>query len=107
MSGPYIQELKDRIDFIEFKQNILFLKPPQHKAQVFAQLSLDEFLKIRKLTNDFSNRIEKNERLSILDYEKELISICLPLRSYPSYSNLIAKALMKEDTFNKLFQYNN
>lgn len=107
MSGPYIQELKDRIDFIEFKQNILFLKPPQHKAQAFAQLSLDEFLKIRELTNKFSSRIEKNERLSISDYEKELMTICFTLRSYPSYSSLIAKALMKEDIFNKLFQYNN
>ena len=26
LSGSYIQQLRDRIDFIEFKQNILFLK---------------------------------------------------------------------------------
>ena len=55
----------------------------------------------------YSYRIENNERLTISDYEKELLKICSPLRSYPSYSTLIAKAIMNEDTFNKLFQYNN
>lgn len=107
LSGSYIQQLRDRIDFIEFKQNILFLKPPHLKASVFAQLSLDEFIKIRELTYMYSYRIENNERLTISDYEKELLKICSPLRSYPSYSTLIAKAIMNEDTFNKLFQYNN
>ena len=48
LSGSYIQQLRDRIDFIEFKQNILFLKPPHHKAPVFAQLSLDEFISLIK-----------------------------------------------------------
>ena len=75
LSGSYIQQLRDRIDFIEFKQNILFLKPPHHKAPVFAQLSLDEFIKIRELTYMYSYRIENNERLTISDYEKELLKM--------------------------------
>lgn len=107
MSSPYIRIVSDKIDFIEFKQNILFLKQPQHKASIFAELNLDDFLKIREFTELFSQKISSNEKLTISDYEKELFKIWPPIRAYPSSSTLVAKALMCNDIFDKLFQSNN
>lgn len=97
----------DKIDFIEFKQNILLLKQPQHKASIFYNLKLDDFIRIRDFTEDFSNRILNNEKLTILDYEKELFRVWSPIKTYPSSSTLVAKALMKDNVFNLLFQSNN
>lgn len=97
----------DKIEFMEFKQNILFLKQPQHKASIFSKLTLEDFLKIRDFTDNFSLRVLKNENLTLIDYEKELFNIWPPIKSYPSSSTLVAKALMKENVFDKLFQSSN
>ena len=53
--SSYIRVIYDRLDFIEFKQNLILLKQPQHKASVFYKLTLDDFLKIRDLTLNFEN----------------------------------------------------
>ena len=97
----------DKIEFMEFKQNILFFKQPQHKASIFSKLTLEDFLKIRDFTDNFSLRVLKNENLTLIDYEKELFNIWPPIKSYPSSSTLVAKALMKENVFDKLFQSSN
>lgn len=105
--SAYIRIIYDKLDFLEFKQNILFLKPPQHKIAVFNDLSLDDFLKIRELTKDIEQKIVDGEILSIEKYEKGLFEVWPPLRSYPTSSTLIARALMNIDNYNALFKYNN
>ena len=89
--SSYIRVIYDRLDFIEFKQNLILLKQPQHKASVFYKLTLDDFLKIRDLTLNFENQIKSGARTS----------------TYPSASTLIAKVLMSEDVFNSLFSSSN
>ncbi len=59
--SSYIQIIYDKIAFLEFKQNILFLKQPQHKASIFAELTLDIFLQIRELTNLVEEKISLGE----------------------------------------------
>ena len=105
--SSYIRVIYDRLDFIEFKQNLILLKQPQHKASVFYKLTLDDFLKIRDLTLNFENQIKSGARTSISDYESELFEICPLVKSYPSASTLIAKVLMSEDVFNSLFSSSN
>lgn len=105
--SSYVKIIYDKIDFLEFKQDILFLKQPQHKASVFQELTLDDFLKIRDFTKDIEDKIINGEIYDISKYEKELFMIWPPVRSLPSSSTLIAKALMTEDTFNSLFKNNN
>ncbi|SCI03467.1 MULTISPECIES: hypothetical protein [unclassified Romboutsia] len=107
MDSPYIKTIYNKIEFLEFKQNILFLKQPQHKASVFCELTLEDFLKIKDFTDSFSKKVLNNEILTFSSYEDELFEILPLLKSYPSSSKLVAKALMDEDIFNKLFQYDN
>ncbi|HSQ90373.1 hypothetical protein [Romboutsia sp.] len=105
--SSYVRLVYDRIDFLEFKQNILFLKQPQHKASVFYELTLEDFLKIRDFTSSIEEKISIGEKYTINDYEKELFKIWAPIKSYPSSSTLVAKVLMSEDNFNSLFKYLN
>ena len=72
MDTSFTRLIYDQIEFIEFRQNILFLKQPQHKASIFFELHLDDFLRIRDFTENFSKRVLGNEKLTIYDYEKEL-----------------------------------
>ena len=101
--SSYVKIIYDRLEFIEFKQNILLLKQPQHKASVFAQLTLYEFLKIRDYTQEIGLKIKLGEVLAISDYEKNLYEICPILKSYSSSATLVAKALLNQDDFDSLF----
>ena len=105
--SSYIRVIYDRLDFIEFKQNLILLKQPQHKASAFYKLTLEDFLKIRDLTLEFENKIKTGSTLSISDYENKLFELCPLIKSYPSSSSLIAKVLMTEDIFNSLFASSN
>lgn len=101
--SSYIRIIYDRLDFIEFKQNLILLKQPQHKASVFYKITLDNFLKIRDFTFEFESQIQSGIKLTISDYETKLFEICPLIKSYPSSSTLIAKVLMSEDIFSSLF----
>ena len=96
------KNLLDRLDFIEFKENLIFLKPPQHSAQLFYELTLEDFLKIRGFTNEYIMKIENNENVSLSDFEKKLIDIWQPAKSYPLSATLIAKILFGKNLYNKL-----
>lgn len=97
-----IKNLVDRLDFIEFKQNIIFLKPPQHSTQLFYDLKLEDFLKIRDFTKEYSLKIENKELVSLSDFEKKLIDIWQPAKSYPLSASLIAKVLMGKNLYARL-----
>ena len=94
--------LLDRLDFLEFKQNLIFLKPPQHSAQIFYELSLEDFLNIRDFTNEYKIKIENNDITSLSDFEKKLINIWQPAKPYPLSATLIAKILFGKNLYNKL-----
>lgn len=96
------KNLINRLDFIEFKQNIIFLKPPQHSAQLFYDLTLEDFLKIRDFTKEYSLKIENDELVSLNDFEKKLIEIWYPAKSYPLSSSLIARILLGNNLYDKL-----
>ncbi len=101
--SSYVRIIYDRLEFIEFKLNILLLKQPQHKASIFAQLTLDDFLKIRDYTQEIGLKIHLGQVCTISEYEKNLYEICPILKSYSSSSTLIAKALLNQDDFDSLF----
>ncbi|MCH1961213.1 MULTISPECIES: hypothetical protein [Romboutsia] len=105
--SSYVKEISDRLDFIEFKQNILLLKQPQHKASIFYDLTLDDFLKIKSLAAKVSDIMTRGEKYTIYDFEKELFVIWPPIKSYPSSSTLVAKALMDTQYFDQLFMHDN
>ncbi len=105
--SSYVKEISDRLDFIEFKQNILLLKQPQHKASIFYDLTFDDFLKIKDLTAKVSDIVTRGEKYTIDDFEKELFVIWPPIKSYPSSSTLVAKALMDTQYFDQLFMHDN
>ena len=96
------KSLINRLDFIEFKQNIIFLKPPQHSTQLFYDLKLEDFLKIRDFTKEYSLIIESDNPTSLGDFEKKLINIWKPAKSYPLSASLIARILMEKNLYDKL-----
>lgn len=92
----------DRLDYIEFKQRILFLKPPQHRTQLFYDLSVEDFLKIKNYTNAYCEKIKNNEKVSLNDFSKGLIETWEPAKSYPLSASLVAQSLMDKGLYDRL-----
>lgn len=89
----------NRLNYLEFRQNLLILKQPCHKVSVFFDLNIDIFTKIKNFSNDFCKRIQDGENLTLKDYEKSLNNIWPPISSYPSSHTLIAQALLDKKIF--------
>ena len=96
------KNLFDQLDFLEFRQNIIFLKHHQHSTQLFYELTLEDYLRIRDFTKSYIIKIENKENTSLNDFEKKLIDIWPPAKSYPLSASLIAKILMGNDLYSKL-----
>ncbi|MGL4796975.1 MAG: hypothetical protein ACRC1Y_03000 [Paraclostridium sp.] len=99
--------LSDRLDFIEFKQNLLFFKQPNHKATEFANLSIGQFLLIRDFVCDFETDIIDNSYGNLKDFELKLLNICPSIKTYPNAASLVAKILMDQDNYDILFSSTN
>ncbi|GAA0101900.1 hypothetical protein [Paraclostridium bifermentans] len=101
------KELLSRVEFIEFKQQVLLLKHPSHKATVFAELTLYEFLSIRDYVENFEYYLENGHKFDFKSFESGLYDLIPKLKAYPESSVLISKILMNISNFNKLFDSNN
>ena len=100
-------ELLSRVEFIEFKQQVLLLKHPSHKVTIFAELTLYEFLSIRDYVKNFEYYLENGYNFDFKSFESGLYDLIPKLKAYPESSVLISKILMNISNFNKLFDSNN
>lgn len=99
--------LLSRLEFIEFKQQVLLLKQPNHRVNVFANLSLIEFLNIKEYVKKFEDKILEDNSYCFKDFELGLYEICPFIKTYPGSSTLIAKILMSLESYDLLFSSNN
>lgn len=97
----------DRLEFVEFKQQVLLLKQPNHKISVFANLSLSQFIDIKNYVKNFENLIDKDCKYTFKDFETGLYNICPLIKTYPGSSVLIARILMDIKNYDILFSHNN
>ena len=75
----------DRLDYLEFRQNLLILKQPCHKATVFFDLTIDIYLKMKEKSEEFSENVKNGKNLKLLDYENK-VSI-LRTKNVDNFSN--------------------
>lgn len=94
----------DRLDYLEFRQNLLILKQPCHKATVFFDLTIDIYLKMKEKSEEFSENVKNGKNLKLLDYEKMIINIWPNISNYPSSCSLIANSLLDKDVFQSIVE---
>lgn len=99
--------LLSRLEFIEFKQQVLLLKQPNHKVNVFANLSLVQFLDIKEYVKNFESTMLEGKACCLKDFELGLYEICPLIKTYPGSSILIARILMSLENYDLLFSSNN
>ncbi|MDU1539833.1 MAG: hypothetical protein E6902_09455 [Paeniclostridium sordellii] len=97
----------DRLEFIEFKQQVLLLKQPNHKISVFANLSLAQFIDIKNYVKNFEKFIDQESSYTFKNFEIGLYDICPLIKTYPGSSVLIARILMDIKNYDILFSHNN
>lgn len=96
------RDILNRLDYIEFRQNLLILKEPCHKTTVFFDLNMDIYLEMKNFSKEFCKRISNGEKLTLQDYEKYIADIWPSIKCYPSSYSLIAKSLLDKNSFNSM-----
>ena len=77
-----LKEFQDRLDFIEFKQGLLFFKQPQHKASPLYEISSLEYKQLKNLLKIYEEKIENDKKINLEDYEFEIYKICPQVKKY-------------------------
>ena len=101
--SSYVKIIYDKLDFLEFRQNILFLKLPQHKADIFLEMTVEDFIKIRDFTKEFEEKFNLEE-YNLNYYENKIKDLWSISTSFPMSYSLIAKSLMKKENYNLLMK---
>lgn len=98
-----LKELQEKLDFIEFRQGLLFFKLPQHKADLLYEISLLEYKQLKNLIFIYEEKIKNDEKINIEDYEFEIYKICPQIKKYPTAAKLISKVILKPWNFERLY----
>jgi hypothetical protein len=98
-----LKEFQDRLDFIEFKQGLLFFKQPQHKASPLYEISSLEYIQLKNLLKIYEEKIENDEKINLEDYEFEIYKICPQVKKYSDSAKLISKVILKPWNYERLY----
>lgn len=100
-----LKEIIYRLDYLEFRQNLLILKEPCHKISLFFDLDINTYINMKVFSNEFSQKVKNGHPLNIQDYEKSLIKIWPEITTYPSSYIIIAKSLLPKEILNTIINY--
>jgi len=98
-----LYELQDRLDFIEFKQGLLFFKQPQHKGSLLYEISIIEYDQLKNIIKVYEEKIENDEKINLEDYEFEIYKICPQIKKYPAAAKLISRVILKPWNYERLY----
>ena len=100
-----LKELQDRLDFIEFRQGLLFFKQPLHKASILYEISALEYNQLKSLIKAYEEKIINDEKINLEDYEFEIYKICPQVKKYPDAAKLISRVILKPWNYERLYYF--
>lgn len=100
-----LRDILYKIEYLEFRQNLLILKEPCHKISILFELDLYTYINMKTFSYEFCEKLKEGQNLTIQDYEKTLSDIWPSVSTYPSAYILIAKCLLPKEILNKITNY--
>ena len=100
-----LKEFQDRLNFIEFKQGLLFFKQPQHKVSLLYEISSLEYSQLKNCISKYEEKIENDEKINLEDYEFEIYKICPQIKKYSDSAKLISRVILKPWNYERLYSF--
>ncbi|QTB21590.1 DUF1878 domain-containing protein [Lysinibacillus sphaericus] len=98
------KELLDRLDFIEFRQELLFKNDPYSRELFDNDITREQDKRIGDLFDDYRDRIDKGERVSKSSFEQIIYEI-VPHKKYEyHFAESIALANHESDNYEEVFE---
>lgn len=98
-----ITNLEERLDYIEFRQHLLFNNDSVSRLIFEYQLTENEYHTIMDLMDNYRERIENKEKISSSEYESRIYEIVPELNGDYHFCEYIAKAFMEEGRWEEVF----
>lgn len=95
--------LEDRLDYIEFRQRLLFDNDDVSRLLFEYEITHDEYTKIMDLMDKYRNKIEKSESVYHSEFEDEIYSIVPSRFGDYHFCEYITKAFMECGRWEEVF----
>ena len=103
MENRVFECLEDRLDFIEFRQQLLFDNDEMSRLLFEYQITRNEYRKIMDLMESYRKRIANNEKVTSGEYERSIYKI-VPSRDMDyHFCEFIAKTFFDEHRWEEVF----
>jgi hypothetical protein len=105
-TGEYarFQLLKDKIEHLEFKQQLLFNNSNIDRLLFEYDIEKEDYTQIMNIMDKFREQIEeKNERISHVEFENEILNLIGRENIDYHFCEYIAKAFMEDGRWEEVF----
>lgn len=101
--GRY-KQLKDKIEHLEFKQQLLFNNSNVDRLLFEYDIEKDEYNKIMDIMDEFRNKIfKKDDRISHVEFENKILKLLDRDNIDYHFCEYIAKAFMDDGRWEEVF----
>ena len=103
MKKRTFDDTNERLDFIEFRQQLLFDNDDVSRILFEYQITLPEYTAIMNLMDQLRNKIDNGEKVSLGSYEQEIYRIVPSMNHDYHFCEFIAKAFYENGRWKEVF----
>lgn len=98
------KELEERLDFIEFKQELLFSNSTVSRLLFDFKVTRDQHKALMDLFSEYRKAVDNGESVSSMQYEVEIGEIVPHQKHNHHFAEFLAKDLHEEGRFQEVFE---
>lgn len=98
-----IDKLEERLDFIEFRQELLFYNTPTNRILFEYNVTRSQYKKIMDIMDKYRGLIEKKEKVSHSTFEDEIYEIVDQHKGNYHFVEFLTRAFMEEERWEEVF----
>ncbi len=103
MGKRVFDELEERLDFIEYRQELLFNNSPFSRELFECEVTRKEYLDIIKLLEEFQERINRQNPVSNGEYERRVYEIVPHLQGNYHFCKSVLKLLYENGDYKEVY----
>lgn len=103
MEERTFDNLEDRLNFISFRQELLFRKDEVNEILFENQVSRDEYHRIMDLMDSYRDRLAQGQKVNHGEFESEIYSIVPHLNGDYHFCEMLTKAFCDDSRWDEVF----
>lgn len=103
MNAEDFRKLKERVDFIEFRQDLLFQNDDLSRLLFEYKITQKQYVKIMDLMDVYRNRIRRREEVHFGEFEQRIYEIIPEQNGHYHFCELLARLFMEQGRWEEVY----